>query len=75
MNGTIGTLAEQVLHEVKQGSLVKLAEYRMVKEALDRPAAQHPFAKALLKLAEVLRRKNADVSIDDLQEFMANHAK
>ena len=75
MNGTIGTLAEQVLQEVKQGSLIKLAEYRMVKEALERPTARHPFARALLKLAEVLRRKNADVSIEDLQEFMANHAE
>lgn len=75
MNVSIGKLSEQVLQEVKKGSLVKLAEYRLVKEATQKPSAQHPFAQALLKLAEVLRRKNEDVSVGDLKEFLAKHAK
>jgi len=74
MSGSIGKLAEQVLEEVKKGSLVKLAEYRLVKEAMEKPTGQHPFARALLKLAETLRRKNEDVSVGDLKEFMEKHA-
>ena len=75
MSGSIGILAEQVLQEVKKGSLVKLAEYRMVKQAVEKPTAQHPFAKALLKLAEDLRRKTTDVSVGELKEFLEKHAK
>lgn len=75
MSGSIGTLAEQVLDQVRQGSLVKLAEYRLVKEASEKPTGQHPFARALLKLAEVLRRKNEDVSVGELREFLVKHAR
>ena len=75
MSGTIGKLAEQVLQEVKQGGLVKLAEYRLVKEAVSKPTAQHPFAQALLKLAEILRRKTEKISVAELKEFVAKHAR
>lgn len=75
MSGSIGKLAEQVLQEVKEGNLVKLAEYRMVKEACEKPTTRHPFSTALVKLAEILRRKTPDVSIEELKGFLKKHAR
>ena len=69
--GSIGTIAESVLSEVKQRALTKLAEHKIVKEASERPVGLTPLTQTLLKLAGELRTAANDVTIGDLEQFIA----
>lgn len=69
-NGSIGTLAEEVLNEVKKTNLVKLAEYRILKNASERQPAKTEMGRLLQKVASLLRSKSDDVTVDDVASFV-----
>lgn len=77
MRGEIGRLAEEVLAQVKGENLVKLAEYRALRNAEAQPTASTPLGQAMLKLAEIVRSTSDDVSVADVQNFLkeAGHAE
>lgn len=77
MSGDIGRLAEEVLTQVKGENLVKLAEYKALRDAYAQPTANTPLGQAMLKLAENIRNASNDVSIADVQNFLEEigHAK
>lgn len=68
--GQIGTLAEEVLDHVKTQTVVKLAEYEAAKKASLRPNPKTELGQIMLKMADVLRSKSADVSVSDVQDFV-----
>jgi len=71
MVGSIGQIAEEVLQEVRDGKLTKLAEHVIVEEAEKKAAAQTPLGKAALKLASVIRSNaNSDVTVNELKQFV-----
>lgn len=71
MVGSIGRIAEEVLQEVKNGKLVKLAEHVIVEEAEKKASAQTPLGRAALKLAAVIRSNaSSDVTVDELRQFV-----
>ena len=70
MTGSIGDLAEQVLREVKSDKLVKLAQYKVLKEAQEKPKMRTKVGQALMKLAEELRNEPEDITIGDLEDFL-----
>jgi hypothetical protein len=70
---SIGTLAEQVLEEVRGAKLTKLAEHTIIKDAAENPPVRTALGKELLKIADSLRSAaagNDDVTVADLQEFV-----
>ena len=77
MSGEIGRLAEEVLAHIKGENLVKLAEYKILRDACAQPTANTPLGQAMLKLAEVVRSKPDDLSVADVQDFLkgVGHAK
>lgn len=76
MTGSIGKIAEQILAEVKQGALTKIAQHDVVKEASQRPHRRTAVGQQLAKLAEDLRAASADVTVEDVRNFLeeAGHA-
>lgn len=71
MVGSIGQIAEEVLQEVKDGKLVKLAEHVIVEEAEKKASAQTPLGRAALKLAAVIRSNaGSSVTVNELQQFV-----
>lgn len=70
MTGQIGQIAEEVLQEVKDGKLVKLAEHVIVEDAEKKAAARTPLGRAALKLAAVIRSASSDVTINELKQFV-----
>ena len=71
MAGEIGRIAEEVLQEVKDGKLTKLAEHVIVEEAEKKASARSPLGQAALKLAAVIRSNaGSDVSVDELKQFV-----
>jgi hypothetical protein len=70
MSGEIGRLAEEVLAHVKGENLVKLAEYRALKNAYAQPTANTLLGQAMLKLAEAIRSTSDDVSVADVRSFL-----
>jgi len=69
MESSIGNLAEEVLQEVKSDKLVKIAQYKMLKEA--KPVMRTQIGKTLMKLATDLRTAPDDVTVGDLERFLA----
>jgi proline dehydrogenase len=70
MTGSIGLLAEEILDEVKNAKLTKLAEHQMIREACEHRPPQTELGKQLVKLAADLRTQSDEVSVDDLQRFV-----
>lgn len=71
MVGSIGQIAEEVLQEVKNGKLTKLAEHIIVEDAEKRATAHTELGKAALKLATVLRAQDGvGVTVNDLKQFV-----
>jgi hypothetical protein len=71
MADSIGNLAEQVLNEVKSDKLVKLAQYKVLKEAQVKPRMRTEVGQALMKLAEELRNAPEDITMGDLEDFLS----
>ncbi len=69
MESSIGNLAEEVLQEVKSDKLVKIAQYKMLKEA--KPVMRTQIGRTLMKLATDLRNAPDDVTVGDLERFIA----
>jgi hypothetical protein len=70
MTGSIGLLAEEILDEVKNAKLTKLAEHQMIKEACEHRPPQTELGKQLVKLSVELRAQAGEVTVDDLQKFV-----
>lgn len=70
MIGSIGTLTEEILQEVRSAKLTKLAEHQMIKEACEKRPPRTELGKQLLKLASELRSMGDEVTVDDLQKFV-----
>lgn len=70
MIGSIGTLTEEILQEVRSAKLTKLAEHQMIKEACESKPPRTELGRQLLKLAEELRSTGDEISVDDLQKFV-----
>lgn len=71
MTGSIGQIAEEVLQEVKDGKLTKLAEHVIVEEAEKKASAQTELGRAALKLAAVIRSNaGSGVTIGELKQFV-----
>jgi proline dehydrogenase len=70
MTGSIGTLTEEILHEVRSAKLTKLAEHQMIKEACEKRPPTTELGKQLLKLATELRAMGDEITVDDLQKFV-----
>jgi len=71
MTGSIGNIAEQILAEVKQEALTKIAQRDFVKVASQRPHRGTVIGQQLAKLAEELRASEKDVTVADVQNFLA----
>ena len=70
MTGTIGKLAEQIVEDVKQNALTKIAQHEVVREASRNPAPKTEIGKLLHKVAQDLRSKSDDVTVGDVQNFL-----
>ncbi len=70
MNGSIGKLAEDVVNEVKNLKLEKLAEHKKEAAAASRPKLETQIGAALQKLAEDLHSKSNDVTVSDVTDFV-----
>jgi len=70
MTGSIGTLADEVLQEVRSAKLTKLAEHQMIKEACEHPPLKSPLAQQLVKVAAELREQRDEITVADLQQFV-----
>jgi len=70
MLDSIGSLAEQVLHEVKSDKLIKIAQHEMIKEAQAKPVMHTKIGKTLLKLADDLRNDSSDITVGELENFI-----
>jgi len=70
MKGSIGTLSEEVLQEVKSAKLTKLAQHQLVKEAAMKPTIQTNIGKALIKLADDLRSNSGGITVKDVEDFL-----
>jgi hypothetical protein len=71
MTGSIGQIAEQIVNEVRQNALIKVAQHEVVKEASKRPNPKTDIGKLLYKAAAELRREGNDVTVADVQNFLA----
>jgi len=70
MAGSIGVIAEQLLEEVRNGALTKIAEVEMLKTAEAKGVTRTEVGSALKKLAVALRSKNSHISMDELRTFL-----
>ncbi len=71
MVGSIGKIAEEVLQEVKEGKLTKLAEHAIVEDAEKQASSRAPLGQAALKLAAVIRSNaSTGVSVGELKAFV-----
>jgi hypothetical protein len=71
--GSIGTLAEQIVNEVKSESLTKLAQTEFVKVAEKAPNPKTAVGQLLHKIAADLRASSGSddaVTIGDVKEFL-----
>jgi len=75
MAGSIGVIAEQLLKEVRDGALTKVAEVEMLKTAEAKGVTRTKVGKALKKLAVALHSKSSGVSMGELREFLNGSAK
>ena len=69
-NGSIGNLAEEILNEVKKENLVKLAEYRIFKNAAEHAPAETEIGQLLQKVASLLRSHSDNVTVGDVESFL-----
>lgn len=72
MNGSIGTLAEEVLSEVKSNQLLKFAEVNILKTASEHPPAQTEIGQLLQKVASALRSKSDELTVGDVESFLGS---
>lgn len=70
MNGAIGKMAEQIVEEVRQNALLKIAQHEVVKEASARPNPKTEIGKLLHKFANALRNTPNDVTVADVKKFL-----
>jgi len=71
MTGSIGKMAEDILAEVKDGKLTKLAEHVILDNAEKRASSRTELGRAALKLAAELRSNaTSSVTVDDLRKFV-----
>lgn len=70
MTGSIGMLAEEILHEVRSAKLTKQAEQQMIKEACEKRAPRTELSAQLTKLAADVRMLTSEVTVDELQRFV-----
>jgi hypothetical protein len=71
MTGSIGKLAEDVLAEVRDGALTKLAEHAILESAEERAQHTTELGRSLSKMATILRSKSGGLTVEDLQTFLA----
>lgn len=71
MNGAIGKMAEQIVEEVRQNALLKIAQHEVVKEASTRPNPKTEIGKLLHKFAAEIRSVRGDVTVADVKKFLA----
>lgn len=71
MNGAIGKMAEEIVEEVRQNALLKVAQHEVVKEASARPNPKTELGKLLHKLAAEVRNMPNDVTVADVKNFLA----
>jgi hypothetical protein len=70
MNGSIGKLAEEVVQEVKNLKLEKLAEFKKTAADASHPKLETEIGAALQKLAADLRSKSNVVTVSDVVNFV-----
>lgn len=71
MAGSIGEIAEQVLEEVRNSKLTKLAQHEILKEAQAKPVVRTEVGKLLMKLAEEVKAGSTDITTEDLETFLS----
>ena len=71
MVGSIGEIAEQVLEEVRNSKLTKLAQHEILKEAQVVPVVRTEVGKLLMKLSEDVKSGSADITTGDLETFLS----
>jgi len=71
MTGKIGQMAEQIVEEVRQNALTKIAQHEVVKEASKRPNPKTDIGKLLYKAAAELRQDIGDVTVSDVKKFLS----
>jgi hypothetical protein len=68
--GSIGSLAQEVLNEVRKDNLMKVAEHQILKTASSRTPATTEIGQLLQKVANRLRSKSDEVTVGDVENFL-----
>jgi predicted ATP-dependent protease len=66
----IGELAKEVLEKVRREQMTKLAQHQIVKTAGAAPKGNTELTLQLVKLAEMLKQAEDDVTVADLKRFI-----